>query len=121
LRALGGTRWQVAWLIGREAVLMGALGAALGMALGVPFARWLIRGMERFYHTSMPEIHLTWVPFALAAGVGIGVAVLGALAPVVRSWRITPREGIQGIAQDRSTALARILPWFALVLFAGAG
>ncbi len=76
LRAVGASRWQVAWLIGREALLMGLGGAIVGMLVGLLFARLLIQGMENLFKTSLPETHLTWVPFALAAAVGLGVALL---------------------------------------------
>jgi putative ABC transport system permease protein len=122
LRAIGSTRWQIAWLIGREAVMIGLVGAVGGMALGVPLARLLIRGMEGLMHTTMPEIELTWKPFALAGGVGIGIAAVGALAPVIRSFRITPREGIQGIAGDRAAgSIGWTTPAAILFLAAAAG
>ncbi len=119
LRALGATRWQIARLIGREAVVIGLTGAAGGVALGIPLARLLIRGTERLMNTSMPEMQLTWQPLVLAALVGVGVAALGALAPVIRSFRISPREGIQGLSPDRARgAIAWTLPT-ALVLISG--
>jgi putative ABC transport system permease protein len=119
LRALGATRWQIARLIGREAVVIGLAGAAGGVALGIPLARLLIRGTERLMNTAMPEMQLSWQPLVLAALVGVGVAALGALAPVIRTFRISPREGIQGLSPERARgALAWTLP-VALALLAG--
>ncbi len=122
LRALGATRWQVARLIGREAVVIGLLGAAGGVALGIPLARLLIRGTERLMNTSVPAIQLTWQPLMLAGLVGVGVAALGALAPVVRSFKISPREGIQGLSPDRARSeIGWTLPVALALIGAGSG
>jgi putative ABC transport system permease protein len=104
LRALGASRAQVAWLISREALLMGLAGAVGGALVGIIFARLLIHGMERLFKTSLPDVHLTWVPFALAGAVGLGIALLGALLPVLKTLGISPRQGIQGMASDHGRA-----------------
>jgi putative ABC transport system permease protein len=120
LRALGATRWQIGRLIAREALVIGVLGAAGGVALGIPLARLLIRGTERLMDTSMPEMRLSWLPLLIAGLVGVSVAALGALAPVIRTFRISPREGIQGLSPDRARgAIAWSLP-AALALLIGA-
>jgi putative ABC transport system permease protein len=120
LRAVGASRWQIAWLIAREALLMGLAGAAGGALVGVLFARLLIQGMERLFKTSLPETHLTWVPFAVAAGVGLGVSLLGAIFPVLKTLRITPREGIQGGSRDPSGLRHRWTTAIALMLLIAA-
>jgi putative ABC transport system permease protein len=96
LRAVGAVRRQVSWILLREAALLGAVGGALGIGVGYYGARFLKRGMEQLYQTTMPDVQLTWLPVVVALAMGLGVALIGAIIPAWRAGRLTPLEGMKG-------------------------
>jgi putative ABC transport system permease protein len=105
LRAVGATRGQVLALVLGEAALLGAAGTALGIPLGWLAARanlaavsgtvrtlYLLEGIER--------VALGPGLVALAAAVGVGGAVAGALAPAVDASRRDPRALLASITLE---------------------
>jgi len=92
LRSLGTTRAQLFALVLGEVGLLGALGVLLGVPLGYGVAAYnvelvsatlsnlyLLEGIER--------LEFPWRMYLLAAGVGLGGAVGGALAPALEMSR----------------------------------
>ena len=101
LRALGGSRRQVAGLFLAEAGLLAALGCSLGILLG----GWLARGalgltgatLDRLYIRSAAEpVSLGPEHLVLAFGVGIPLALLAALVPALEASRVAPTEAVGG-------------------------
>lgn len=101
LRAVGGSRRQVAGLFLAEAGLLAALGCSLGILLG----GWLARGalgltgatLDRLYIRSAAEpVSLGPEHLVLAFGVGIPLALLAALLPALEASRVAPTEAVRG-------------------------
>ena len=101
LRAVGGSRRQVAGLFLAEAGLLGTLGCALGILLG----GWLARAalgltgatLDRLYIRSAAEpVSLGPEHLVLAFAVGIPLALLAALVPALEASRVAPTEAVRG-------------------------
>lgn len=109
LRAVGATRGQVLRLVLGEAALLGVAGTAAGIPLGWLAARanlaavsgtirnlYLLEGIER--------LELGPGLLALAAAVGAGGAVAGALWPALDATRSDPRALLAQITLDEQAA-----------------
>ena len=100
LRALGGSRRQVAGLFLAEAGLLATLGCSLGILLG----GWLARGalsltsstLDRLYVRSAVEpVPVGAEHLMLAFAVGIPLALLAALVPALEASRVAPTEAVR--------------------------
>ncbi len=94
-RTLGATRPMVVRSVLLEAVLLGALGAVLGLGLGVLLALGLIVLM-RAIDFPVGDLELTWIAPVAAVATGLLTAVLGALNPARRAGRIAPIRAVLG-------------------------
>ena len=97
LRTVGATRSQVGWMILREALLISAIAAVAGCLLGVYGAGWLTSATERLMQVHLPGVQLSWSPFLIAVGFGVGVAVSGAILPARRAGLVEPIEAIRDL------------------------
>jgi putative ABC transport system permease protein len=126
LRSVGASRGQVLLLVLAEAAALGAAGTAAGIPLGWLAARanlaavsgtlrtvYLLEGIERV--ALGPGVLL------LAAAVGVGGAVAGALLPALDASREEPRALLSSLAvEERSRAGAgRLLVLAGAALIAG--
>jgi putative ABC transport system permease protein len=120
LRVIGMRRGQIMRQILLEGTLLGATGAALGIAAGYGMAALALRlfggdlGGGYF-----PGIKPTVEFLPLAATVfflmGAGVALLGCLSPALEAARARPAQALKSGSED--TALSRLSsPWPGLVL-----
>jgi putative ABC transport system permease protein len=94
LRALGATRRQVTRLLLREAVILGAAGTALGIAVGMGLAAGLRQVMERFLTITFPAFRWRLEPFILALIFGPGMALAATFVPARRAGRRAPLEDL---------------------------
>ncbi|MFD3531924.1 FtsX-like permease family protein [Streptomyces sp. NPDC058664] len=104
LRAIAATPRQIRRLIGREALIVGALAGVLGSVTGLPVAHWLhgeFVGFKAIPETLEPTVGV--FPFAAA----IGAALLGAWAAARisarRTTRIRPAEALSEAAVEQRT------------------
>ncbi|MDQ6888058.1 MAG: FtsX-like permease family protein [Gemmatimonadota bacterium] len=106
LRCLGGTSAQVLAIFVTEAAALGLIGSAAGVALGVALQFTLPLVLADFVPV---DVHLRLEPTAIAFGlmVGVWVAVLFALAPLLAVRRISPLQALRRDAE----ALARRPLW----------
>jgi ABC-type antimicrobial peptide transport system permease subunit len=81
--ALGAQQSDVLALVLRQALLLAASGAIVGMALAYGAGRW----MEGLLFGVQPGDLLT---FATAAGVALLMTVTGSLVPALRAVRVDP-------------------------------
>lgn len=111
LRLLGAVPRQVRrWVLG-EVVLLGLLGGALGVPVGLlaagPVARWLVR--TGFEPASFTVLYQPVVPIAALAA-GVLVALAGAWAAARRAARVGPLAALRTAAvDDRPVTLVRML------------
>jgi putative ABC transport system permease protein len=118
LRSLGATHRQVFYLLTGDVLVLGVLGVGLGLPLGYLLARESVSRVSATLSNLylLEEIHRLRVPpwfFALAAGVGLAGAALGALLPALELGRKDTRALLA--AFNLHERVGRAAPW----LFAG--
>ena len=96
LRTLGATRGMVTRSVLTEAALLGLVGVALGVGLGLLLALGLIWLMREVLEFPVGELRFTWLAPAAAVVTGLGTALLGALYPARRAGRPSPIRAVLG-------------------------
>jgi putative ABC transport system permease protein len=107
LRLTGASRRQVRRLLLGEALVLGLLGTAAGVLVGLPVVRFEVWMLTRlgFVPAGFTADWGAWVlPFA--AGTGVGIAVLGALGASRRASRVRALDALR----DTGRA-ARVMTW----------
>ena len=91
LRVLGADRRQVALTVAFEALVMGALAAAVGFGLGIGVSVAL-SGILSAAGSNLPPTELTVGagPIIAALALGVGLTVIISLLPAMRARRVTP-------------------------------
>jgi len=103
LRALGATRGHVIRLFLAEAVATGFIGGLIGIAAGAALSVPAVRAVDEV--TRFPVYFSPLVLLAIGAGglgAAVGVAVIGALQPVLRVSRIDPLDAIKDTGEAPS-------------------
>ena len=142
LRALGVRRDEVFALVVGEAALIGLVGTALGLLLGIALARGMVRLVTQtindlYFVLAVSELALSPLVLAKGSALGLGATVLAALAPAVeatsapprlvlsrslvesRSRRAVPRLGLAGASLLLLGAAVLAIPSRSLVLSFG--
>ncbi len=97
LRAIGATRAQVIRSVLGEAVLIGLVGSALGIAFGLLIAAGAKAAIGSFLNTNLGSglpVHATTV--VLSVLVGVVVTVVAAVLPARRASRVAPVAAMRG-------------------------
>ena len=99
LRAVGATRAQVRRALLVEALVVGVLGALLGVGLGIAIAAagTAISGSLSAGLTVRP------LPLVLAAVAGVAVTMVSALAPARRAMAVSPLDALRPVADVTTT------------------
>lgn len=112
LRALGTTKRQILTLFTLEGLLLGLIGTALGVTLGLGLARVMLDGMteavsELYVQTAATDVHAD--PLLLVAGfiIGAGGAVVASLVPARAATRVSPVETIRSEGALRQVSAHR--------------
>lgn len=111
LRATGATPRQIRRMIRGEAVLLALVAGAIGVILGVLSALWL-RGelVEKGMMPANMRLTISWIPMAVAVGVGAIVAWLAAWTAARRAAKIRPTEALRESApQPRRIGIIRTI------------
>ena len=124
LRALGVTRGEIFALVMTEAALIGAVGTAAGLALGVSLARGLLGLVTRtindlYFVLSVRDVTLD--PLVLAKGVllGVGATLAAALAPAFEATGAPPRVVMsRGALETSARRMVTRVTWLGLGLAA---
>ncbi|MEW5987832.1 MAG: FtsX-like permease family protein, partial [Chloroflexota bacterium] len=99
LRSVGAARRTILALILTESVLQGVIGTAVGIVAGylliLGFLGLLGSLYEQFLHFSIGGPVLRWPIFAAAIALGVGVTIVGAIAPALAASRVTPLEALR--------------------------
>jgi len=111
LRAVGARRRQVLLATLLEAVVVGFIASLLGLLGGVALATLLQAAVSTQFGVQdrLPQITLSVVITALV--IGIGVTVLSAVVPAIRSTRIPPIAALSEVSLDRSDMSRSRLVW----------
>lgn len=105
LRAVGATARQLRTSVLGEALVLGAVGSAIGTVLGVA-AGYGLRGVAASFGVALPDGGLVVAPRTLlvSLGVGVVVTVLSAVGPARRAARVAPVEALR---ESRTAAPSR--------------
>jgi putative ABC transport system permease protein len=112
MRAIGGTRQQIAGMVFREAMLMGVIGTVIGSALGVLAAHLLTRAMGSLYQAKLPPIELTMWPFIVGTACGIGISLISAALPARKAAHLSPLEAMRDVRAEELEGSSRSLVIF---------
>jgi len=112
LRTLGLSRRRLAGLLLAEGALVGAAGAAIGIATGYALASLLLRvfGADLgagFFRGEAPALHFSPAAAAAFAMLGIAAAALGAWLPAIEAARARPAAALK--AGDDESAFGRLV------------
>lgn len=88
LRAVGATRAQVLRSVLAEAALMGLIGAAIGLLIGVPLEWYTVRVLLFEESGFLCPVLFPWGTAAVVVGLALGAALLAGLAPAFNAVRI---------------------------------
>jgi len=100
LRALGSTRLRIRVLLTLEALVVGALGTAIGIPLGVATARGAIQSISDtfssiYVRVNANEVRFTLLQLVLGLLLGIAGSAFAALRPAVAASRVQPVEALR--------------------------
>jgi putative ABC transport system permease protein len=120
LRVLGMTRGHLLRLLAVESLLIGAIGAALGIGIGHALASIVLRSIgpdlgAGFFSGIQPRLHVESQMIALYACAGVVAALVGGLVPALEAARAHPAAALK--AGDEQVAYRRLrAPKFAVAL-----
>ena len=117
LRALGVTRQQVFALILTEGAVLGLLGAAMGVMLGIWLGEYLLvlvsRSINDFYfRVSVSEVVIS--PYSVGKGLiaGLGATLVAAAVPAIEAASYQPKLALTRSVLEQRTG--RLLPVIAI-------
>lgn len=102
MKAIGGSRWQIARIYFAQAMLLGIAAILIALPLGILGSRALCRYMAVFLNFDITSFAVpVWV-YLLVAAVGLIVPVLAAAYPVWKGSGISVREALAdfGVGQN---------------------
>ncbi|WP_103530395.1 ABC transporter permease [Streptomyces sp. SM11] len=122
MRAIGSSRKQVNRSVLLEAVLLGIVGSALGVAAGVGLAVGLMKlmgavGME----LSTRDLTVAWTTPVLGLALGVVVTVLAAYVPARRAGKVSPMAALRDAGTPADGRSGWIRAGIGLVLTAAGG
>ena len=95
LRALGATRWQIRRQVAAESVVIGLIGALLGIAVGAGLGYALLKGLA----AGIPGVEYR-APFATMVWVAVAGVVLGLIASIVPARRAARLDVIRALSYE---------------------
>jgi putative ABC transport system permease protein len=94
LRAVGASRLQVVCSLLAEAALMGLMGAAIGVLLGIPLEWYAVR-VILFEETGFVfPVRIPWPDVGAVVCMALGVAILAGVVPALHAMRLCIAEAI---------------------------
>lgn len=125
LRCLGVARRQIFGLVLGEALLVGLVGALLGLGLGVLLGRGLVTLVTQtindlYFAVSVREVIISPLPLLKGLALGIGATLLAALAPAIEATSTPPRTVLRRSSYEEK--VRKVVPLVAgggLVLLIG--
>ena len=104
LRCLGASSWQVLAIYTAQAAVMGLFGAAAGVLLGVGIQFLMPRALQDFLPVDV-DVRLAPQSILLGLGIGVWVALLFSMRPLVALRRVSPLQALR--REPDSDALRR--------------
>ena len=94
LRCLGATSWQVLGIYTAQAALMGLIGAAAGAVLGIGIQFLMPLAVNDFLPVDV-DVRLAPSAIALGLAIGVWVALLFSMRPLVALRRVSPLQALR--------------------------
>lgn len=121
LRSLGGVKAQVFAIILSEALLLGAVGTALGLALGIIMGRGAVALVSQtisdlYFAVNVRGIKVEAWTLMKGAGIGMLASVLAALLPSLEATRTAPAGVMRRSTEEEQTR--RLLPYLSVLAVA---
>lgn len=111
-RAFGYSTRDLAFHYLGLALLVGLIGGAVGVGLGLYFARYVLESYREFFSFPVLEFGIDPVAVPLGFAISLGFAALGALGAVREAARLDPAEGMRPEAPRAfQRSLAERLPF----------
>ena len=119
LRTIGASRRQLLTSVTIEALIIGLLGAILGLLAGIGLAVGL-NALFKAFNSDLPTTGLIVAPRTVIISLLIGtvVTLVAGLAPAVKATKVPPIAAVREGATLPRGRLAPFLPYIALVLVA---
>ncbi|MBL8860201.1 MAG: ABC transporter permease [Planctomycetes bacterium] len=120
LHALGATRRQIARIFFFEALVLALFAAALGIAGGLGLARFLLLSGVTTLGTGhrIEHFDIPWPVLSALVGLGVGIALLGSVYPLMRARNQNTVAALRGEASLETSGVARGFHLFAALLLA---
>ena len=124
LRVTGVTAREVQWLLIGEALLLGAIGSALGLVLGAALATISLQLLggdlgSGFFSGTQPEVEYSAGPLAAFFALGLAASIAGSWLPARDAARTSPALAMKaGAEEDAHKPLGRAWPGVALLALA---
>jgi putative ABC transport system permease protein len=106
LRCLGATSWQVLAIYALQAGVMGLIGALFGVVLGLGIQFLMPLVLQDFLPVDV-AVHLAPSAILLGLGIGVWVALLFAMRPLVALRRVSPLQALRRSADADALRRAR--------------
>jgi putative ABC transport system permease protein len=103
MKAIGGTRWQVARIYLSQALLLGIAALAMALPLGILGSRMLCRSLAVLLNFDITSFAAPLWVYLWAVTVGLVVPLLAAAYPVWKGSAISVREALADFGVSRNT------------------
>ncbi len=113
LRAAGATRGQVGRIVAVQAVVLGVIGSALGLAWGVGLGAIIVGWVRALTPVQLDSLAVDVPVVATAVAVGLVVTVAAGLEPALRAGGVSPIEALA--ARGRPALGPARLRWLVVV------
>ena len=94
MKAIGGSRRQVAFSFLRTVALLATAGSLLGVAIGIPFSNLLAQFVGNEFLATKPAWGIAWPIVGMGLLVGIAGTTLAALPALLRAARTPVHQGL---------------------------
>ena len=103
MKAIGGTRWQIAWIYFRQALLLGIAALSIALPLGILGSRALCRALAVLLNFDITSFAVPLWVYLWAVTVGLVVPLLAAAYPIWKGSAISVREALADFGVSRNT------------------
>jgi putative ABC transport system permease protein len=116
MRAVGATGKQLMYTLLGEAVLLGTIGTAIGVPVGIGLAYAMTRSMSKGFDVILPDPQIHWLPIAFSLVLGLGTSIVGAFVPAWRAGQVSPLEGLSRVSREDIEGSGRRYLYFGVAL-----
>jgi putative ABC transport system permease protein len=112
LRCVGASRGQIFSSVLLESAILGTLGAAVGIVVGVGISFGQVALINGFFEGSLPEHPpvIGAIPVVAGFAIGVGVTVVSAFIPAVRATRTSPLAALRDVSAGETPSVrARVV------------